>query len=94
MEDYARIIWNWRAAGLYERAVPGPIRSAIARQLPRLPESLARYARRSFLADRSQEAMLFDSFGSVRLTEQMALVSPAGNAGDPTLWKPAKTMRS
>jgi asparagine synthase (glutamine-hydrolysing) len=74
---YPRIIWNWRAAGLYERTVPGPIRSAVARHLPRLPESLARYARRSFLADRSHEAMLFDSFGSVRLAEQLALVSPA-----------------
>jgi asparagine synthase (glutamine-hydrolysing) len=75
---YPRITWNWRAAGVYERAVPGSVRSAIARRLvPSLPESLARYARRSFLADRSPEAMVFDSFGAVRLAEQLALVSPA-----------------
>jgi asparagine synthase (glutamine-hydrolysing) len=75
---YPRIAWNCRAAGLYERAVPGPVRSAIAGQLiPNLPERLARYARRSFLADQSQEAMVFDSFGSVRLAEQQALLSPA-----------------
>jgi asparagine synthase (glutamine-hydrolysing) len=75
---YPRISWNWRAAGLYERTVPAPIRSAIARQVvPSLPEALARYARRSFLTDRSHEGMVFDSFGSVRLAEQQALVSPA-----------------
>jgi asparagine synthase (glutamine-hydrolysing) len=75
---YPRIAWNWRAASVYERTVPGPIRSAIERQIvPSLPEALARYARRSFLTDRSHEAMVFDSFGSVRLAEQRALVSPA-----------------
>jgi asparagine synthase (glutamine-hydrolysing) len=74
---YPRIAWNWRAARLYERAVPPPIRTAIAdRLIPRLPEHLARYARRSFLADRSSEAMVFDSFGSVRLAEQRTLLSP------------------
>jgi asparagine synthase (glutamine-hydrolysing) len=75
---YPRIAWNWRAGALYERAVPAPIRSAIAnRVIPGLPERLARYARRSFLADQSPEGMVFDSFGSVRLAEQQALVSPA-----------------
>ena len=75
---YPRIAWNWRAATLYERAVPGAIRSAIASGIiPSLPERLARYVRRSFLADQSHEAMIFDSFGSVRLAEQRALVSPA-----------------
>jgi asparagine synthase (glutamine-hydrolysing) len=75
---YPRITWNWRAGGLYERAVPGPIRSAIASQvIPSLPERLGRYVRRSFLADQSPEALVFDSFGSVRLSEQQALVSPA-----------------
>ena len=75
---YPRIAWNWRAARLYERAVPEFMRSVITRRLvPGLPEPLARYARRSFLADRSPEAMVFDSFGSVRLAEQRALLSPA-----------------
>jgi len=75
---YPRITWNWRAAQLYDRTVPGPIRSAIAERLiPSLPEHLARYARRSFLNDRSPEGMVFDSFGSVPLAEQQALFSPA-----------------
>ena len=74
---YPRITWNWRAAQVYDRVVPDRIRSAIARQLvPSLPEPLARYARRSFLADRSNEAIVFDSFGSVSLAEQQALLSP------------------
>jgi asparagine synthase (glutamine-hydrolysing) len=74
---YPRIAWNWRAGQVYEGAVPEPVRSAIARLVPSLPEPLARYARRSFLADRSHEGMVFDSFSSVRVAEQRALVSPA-----------------
>src|SRR5262245_30607534 len=75
---YPRIAWNWRAAGLYERAVPRSIRSAVARGIiPSLPERLARYARRSFLADQSHEGMVFASVGSVRLAQQRALASPA-----------------
>ena len=74
---YPRITWNWRAAQVYEGAVPGPVRSAIARLVPNLPEPLARYARRSFLADGSHEGMVFDSFGSVRVAEQRALLSAA-----------------
>jgi asparagine synthase (glutamine-hydrolysing) len=74
---YPRIAWNWRAGRLYEGAVPEAVRNAIARLVPSLPESLARYARRSFLADQSHEAMVFDNFGSVRVSEQQALVSAA-----------------
>jgi asparagine synthase (glutamine-hydrolysing) len=74
---YPRISWNWRAARFYERLVPDVVRSAITQVVPSLPEPFAGYARRSFLADRSQEAVVFDSFGSVRLAEQRALVSPA-----------------
>jgi asparagine synthase (glutamine-hydrolysing) len=74
---YPRITWNWRAARFYERLVPGVVRSAITQVVPSLPEPLAGYAGRSFLADRSQEAVVFDSFGSVRLAEQRALLSPA-----------------
>jgi len=74
---YSRIAWNWRAAQFYEGAVPGPVRSAITRLVPSLPEPLGRYARRSFLADGSHAGMVFDSFGAVRVAEQRALVSPA-----------------
>jgi asparagine synthase (glutamine-hydrolysing) len=74
---YPRIMWNWRAGRVYDTAVPGGVRSAIAERLvPSLPPRLARFAGRSFLgADRSPESMVFDSFASVRLCEQRALLS-------------------
>src|SRR5262249_7766516 len=56
---YLRLAWNWRAGGVYEHVVPAAIRSAVASQIvPRMPGTLGRYARRSFLAmDRTPEAM-------------------------------------
>jgi len=74
---YPRILWNWRAGRLYDTAVPGHLRSAIAEKVvPMLPPKLARFAGRSFLGiDRSPESMVFDSFASVRLCEQRALLS-------------------
>src|SRR3954465_12333719 len=74
---YPRILWNWRAGRIYDTAVPGTVRSAIAeRVVPRLPPRLAQFAGRSFLGiDRSPESMVFDSFASVRLCEQRALLS-------------------
>jgi asparagine synthase (glutamine-hydrolysing) len=74
---YPRIVWNWRAGRLYDTAVPGGLRSAIAERLvPKLQPRLARLAGRSFLGiDRSPESMVFDSFASVRLCEQRALLS-------------------
>jgi len=74
---YPRIVWNWRAGRIYDTAVPGGVRSAIAERLvPKLPPRLARFAGRSFLGiDRSPESMVFDSFASVRLCEQRALLS-------------------
>ena len=74
---YPRIVWNWRAGRLYDTAVPGGLRSAIAERLvPKLPPRLARLAGRSFLGiDRSPESMVFDCFASVRLCEQRALLS-------------------
>ncbi len=74
---YPRILWNWRAGRIYDTAVPGHLRSAIAEHLvPKLPPRLARFAGRSFLgADRSPESMVFDSFAQVRLCEQRALLS-------------------
>jgi asparagine synthase (glutamine-hydrolysing) len=74
---YPRIMWNWRAGRIYDTAVPGGIRSAIAQRLvPKLPPRLSRFAGRSFLGiDRTPESMVFDSFASVRLSEQRALLS-------------------
>src|SRR5262249_30636381 len=43
---YPRIALNWRAGGVYERAIPAPLRRVIADSVvPRLPAPLARYAR-------------------------------------------------
>ncbi len=74
---YPRIMWNWRAGRIYDTAVPNGVRSAIAERLvPKLPPRLAQFAGRSFLGiDRSPESMVFDSFASVRLCEQRALLS-------------------
>ena len=75
---YPRTLWNWRAGRLYDTALPGNLRSAIAERLvPRLPPRLARFAGRSFLgADRTPESMVFDSFAQIRLCEQRALLAP------------------
>jgi len=74
---YPRAAWNWKAGGVYERVLPGALRGSIARGLvPRLPRTLARYAKRSFLAmDRSPESMFFDNFASIRLGDQRQLLS-------------------
>jgi asparagine synthase (glutamine-hydrolysing) len=76
---YRRVAWNWAAATAYRRLVPARLRSGIPRtMLPRLPERIARYARRSFLAmERTPDAMVFDNFASIRLADQQGLLSPA-----------------
>jgi len=76
---YPRVAWNWRAGAMYERMLPGAVRSSIARGvIPMLPAKLARYARRSFLAmDRTPESMFFDNFSAIRLADQRQLLSPA-----------------
>ena len=74
---YLRLIWNWRAGTVYERAVSGGVRTAIAGGVSRLSGRLGRYARRSFLAmERTSEAMFFDNFAAVRLADQQALLAP------------------
>ena len=75
---YPRVAWNWRAGTVYEHMMPGAMRASIARGvIPRLPATLARYARRSFLAmDRSPESMFFDNFASIRLADQQTLLAP------------------
>ncbi|HEY6895044.1 MAG TPA: asparagine synthase (glutamine-hydrolyzing) [Rhodanobacteraceae bacterium] len=75
---YLRLVWNWRAGTLYERLVPGAVRSAVASAVvPKLPGRVGRYARRTFLAmDRTPESMFFDNFASIRLADQWALLAP------------------
>jgi asparagine synthase (glutamine-hydrolysing) len=75
---YLRLAWNWRAGTLYERVVPGALRASIARSMvPRLPGTLGRYAKRTFLAmDRTPESMFFDNFAAIRLADQWSLLAP------------------
>jgi asparagine synthase (glutamine-hydrolysing) len=74
---YLRAAWNWRAGAVYERLIPAPVRHAIATGVvPRIPATLGRYARRSFLAiDRSPAAMFFDNFAAIRLADQHTLLA-------------------
>jgi asparagine synthase (glutamine-hydrolysing) len=75
---YPRVALNWQAGAMYERLLPAAMRASIARGVvPRLPSTLGRYARRSFLAmERTPEAMFFDNFAAIRLSEQRQLLSP------------------
>src|SRR3954464_2205472 len=43
---YPRVAFNWRAGRIYERLLPQVLRTTVARGLPRLPRTLARYANR------------------------------------------------
>jgi asparagine synthase (glutamine-hydrolysing) len=71
---YPRALLNWRLGAAYG-GVPAPVRRIIARQvIPRLPERLARYARRSFLSiDHAPAAVFFDAFASIGLSRQREL---------------------
>jgi len=76
---YPRAAWNWRAGTVYERVVPGAVRTSIAHGVVKwLPSKLGRYTRRSFLAmDRTPESMFFDNFASIRVADQQSLLSRA-----------------
>ena len=76
---YLRLAWNWRAGTDYERAVPRAMRDLVAsRIVRRVPGTIGRYARRSFLAmDRTPEAMFLDNFAAIRLSDQQQLLAPA-----------------
>ncbi|OFW15144.1 MAG: asparagine synthase (glutamine-hydrolyzing) [Acidobacteria bacterium RIFCSPLOWO2_12_FULL_67_14] len=76
---YPRTLANWSAGGVYERLVPGGIRSAVAASvLPRVPGRLGRIARRSFLAvPRTPGDMYLDNFAGMPLRVQRALLQPS-----------------
>jgi asparagine synthase (glutamine-hydrolysing) len=80
---YPVSVINWRAGRIYERALPAAVRTTVASAVvPRLPERLAFYARRSFLAiPREPAAMFFDNFAGVPLRLQHELMNPAVTAG-------------
>jgi asparagine synthase (glutamine-hydrolysing) len=80
---YPRALLNWKAGGVYERLVPAAVRATVASAVvPRLPDRLARYARRSFLAmPRTPAAMFLDNFAGIPLRAQHDLLVPRVLAG-------------
>jgi asparagine synthase (glutamine-hydrolysing) len=82
---YPRALMNWSAGGLYERLVPSVFRSAVATSIvPRLPGTLGRYARRSFLGmARTPETMFLDNFAGMPLRVQQELLNSHSEIRDP-----------
>ena len=80
---YPRALANWAAGGVYERFVPGAMRSAIASAIvPRLPGRVGRLAARSFMGMRRRPAEMFlDNFAGMPMRQQHALLNPAIPAG-------------
>jgi asparagine synthase (glutamine-hydrolysing) len=74
---YPRILWNWRAAAMYERVCPSVMRGWIAREVvPRLPGRLGRVAGRTFLGMRkTPDAMCFDNFAAIRVADMQRLLA-------------------
>jgi asparagine synthase (glutamine-hydrolysing) len=74
---YPRALLNWRAGAVYSRTVPRPVRAMIASTADRLPGTLGRYARRSFVGvDHEPELTFFDTFAGVNLARQRTLLAP------------------
>jgi asparagine synthase (glutamine-hydrolysing) len=75
---YVRALWNWRLGGLYEASLPQRGRQWIGGHVvPRLPASIGRYARRSFLCvPHRPDATFFDNFAAIRLADQQQLLAP------------------
>ena len=82
---YPRTLVNWAAGAAYERVMPDVLRSAVASSVvPRLPGTLGRLARRSFLAMRRRPADMFlDNFAAIPLRLQRELLDPRVAANDP-----------
>lgn len=76
---YPRSLLNWKAGGVYERALPAAVRTAVASAVvPWLPGRLGALARRSFLAmPRQPAAMFFDNFAGVPMHLQHELLDPS-----------------
>jgi asparagine synthase (glutamine-hydrolysing) len=81
---YPRALLNWKAAGIYERAMPAFARRAIAEGLvPRLHGRPGRLASRSFLALKQDPGSMFlDTFAGVPLVLQRELLVPEVHAQD------------
>jgi asparagine synthase (glutamine-hydrolysing) len=90
---YARMMWNWRAGGVYERLLPSLVRQSIAeRVVPHLPAALRRYAGRSFLAkSRTLDDLFFDNFAAIPLGDQDRLLTPRMTAYRDTAYDSSRT---
>ena len=75
---YPRMMWNWSAGRLWSQVVPQRAREFVARVLGRASTgSLGRYGARSFLAmDCTPEAMVFDNFAAIRVSDQQSMLTP------------------
>lgn len=82
---YPRTLFNWKAGGVYQRLVPGAVRSAIASTLvPALPAAMRRYASRSFLGrPRDAASLYFDNFAGVPLHLQRELLTTGAMSPHP-----------
>ena len=82
---YPRALLNWKAGGLYERALPAALRTTVASTVvPRLPGSLRRYAARSFLAmPRDPASMFLDNFAGIPMRAQHDLLARTVVGADP-----------
>jgi len=76
---YPRVVCNWRAGRMWSQLVPKSLRHVIARSLGRASAgSIGRYGARSFLAmDCTPEAMVFDNFAAIRVSDQQNMLAPA-----------------
>jgi asparagine synthase (glutamine-hydrolysing) len=74
---YPRALLNWQMGGVYERAIPGPVRRLTASAAAALPGRAGRYARRSFLTvDHAPDLTFFDNFAAIGVARQRELLSP------------------
>ena len=80
---YPRSLFNWKAGGIFERMVPGAVRAAVAASVvPKLPGTVGRLARRSFLAmPRRPADMFLDNFAGMPVHLQHALLTARVTGG-------------
>jgi asparagine synthase (glutamine-hydrolysing) len=76
---YRVTAWNERLGRLYGALAPGAVRAGVRRAIPHLPYSLARYARRSFLAlEAGPRELFYENFAVFSATQRRALLLDRG----------------